>query len=357
MPGDYYFSLCSREDDKKILSILDSSPFGRDIKLVNSTRPSFFNAIEAFGESNYVVGVRESSTNNLIGFGSVNLQKRYFDGEIHSIGYMSHTRIKPEHRGKGITSKAFSYLKKNQDKFGADFFITSIASDNKLALKIFTNKRKDYPYFFPLGEIFTKIIKLKKKKVPILQYNVSSLRDDHVTEVISFLNQAGKEKDLFPKYKSLKNEYLNISDFVIVRKKDELVGVCAIWDQRKFKQIIVKKYGGKLKIIDKILRSFSLSYLPEVDKPLPLIYVSHLCIKGNNSDILHSMINFIQNKDINPNTYMCFGIDVKDPLKIALKKYHGKSYKTKLFMISWDDLSAIAAESRKRVFYPEIALF
>lgn len=356
----YEFFICSRKDDKEILDLMEANPMGGSKRLTFTARPSYFDSLKIFKEEPFIIGVRNEG-DKLIGFTSISIQERFLNGKIIRVGYLSNLRVDEKYRGKGLVSKGFSYLKKIRNKISVDFFISSIGTNNRIAINVLTKKRGDYPFFTPIGEITTKLLRLDKPLFRNLDkdYVVSFLSGSYMNEALAFLKNNNKKKNFYPNYNSLTNLALKPENFITVKKNNEIVGLCGCWDQTSFKQAIISDYNFPLSLVAGLAQNLPVLkrglYFPQRGQVLPIIYLSHLVIQDNNPDVFAEIIIFLTEQGPKNKLYTV-GLHNLDPLSGTLKKFSGMTYKTEFYIVSWEDNQELAKQLEKEIFYPEVAL-
>ncbi len=352
---DYSFVLCKEKQDAEILSLVETVPLGEQLQLIYTARPSFFSSLRIFSGKHLVMGLEHKG--KLVGCGIASVQERYFLGKPVKLGYLSGLRLKKEHRGKGLTSRAFTFLNSMRNKLGVKLFFCSIVDDNKHAMHILTKKRKDFPPFHFVGTVCTKLIFLKKgEKFSDSYCQVTFLQPSEEAATLSFLQ--GQRKNFFPCYSTLRAFGLPIGSFVVAKRNGCIVGLCAVWDQTSFRQILIKAYGFPLRIFVNLYNAFCflwrLPRLPRKGQMLRLAYLSHLFVKQNDVAVFHAMLQFIQANHVTELPFLAVGLQASDPLLTVLSGFPGIKYKSQLYLASYDYNSIPLKLAGS--FYPEIAL-
>ncbi len=357
MGSNYTFFICKETDNEEILSLLESNPLGNKLQLIYTARPSYFEAQKHLGKRFFVLGARDEH-GKLVGIGTICVQKRYVQKKLLNIGYLSHMRVDRNHRGRGIASMGINHLRKIRKHLGVDLFMTSLLLDNKKAVSILTKKRKNYPNLFPVGDIYTKLISLRwYNPVTSPPYAISVQKYLDIKGIRTFLEKHQKEKNFFP--------YLDILDhdnktYVIAKKEEKIVGLLSLWDQSHFKQVIINNYTLSISLWRFLfnLRAFvqRTAFFPSKKESLQFLSVSNIIVENNDPDILNAMLQFTTNLYDKKMPFIVIGFHTLDPLVAVLKNYQGISYKSKLFIVSWDDITHLRYSLKNKIFYPEIAI-
>jgi len=153
-----------------------------------------------------------------------------------------------------LLPKFYEYLDQNLKKKNVEICYTTILEGNQYAQKLLEKKRRIMPHYEFMGKYETFAIKNKSKRFIHDDYKFSKVSDDDIPELVKFINSEGKKCQFFPvmKLEDILNEAfkgINSDSFYLVRKGSDIVAAGAVWDQRDYKQYIVQKYSGLLRII------------------------------------------------------------------------------------------------------------
>jgi hypothetical protein len=119
---------------------------------------------------------------------------------------------------------------------------------------------------------------------------------DTINELIEFYHKKTIDYQFAPvlNYEWLNNlqgiHGLSLDDFYVVRKQGLIVGCLAIWDQRAFKQTVVKGYSfplNKLRFLYNIFAIISKkTALPKVNVRIEEIYISFIAFDESNKSLI-----------------------------------------------------------------------
>jgi hypothetical protein len=174
--------------------------------------------------------------------------------------------------------------------------------------------------------------------------------------LIDFLNSEGKKKDMFPVIKSLDGFYnLRTEDFYLLINGESIVATAALWNQGEYKQYVVKRYRGMMRLAraaNPILSALRYIKLPRENDPLDFPMLSFFISKNDNEEYYRIMLNEIK-KEIS-NSYDMFVIGLpKEHFAVPMfDKLPNISFETKLYEIRfpWSKQSYATPDSQNVFF-------
>lgn len=356
--------LATKKDDNKIREILRNNPIEGKISLAYCREPSYFNSINIDGKNNQVmVGELDGK---IIGFGAKAVKRVFINGVPTEVGYLSGLRLEKEYRGNGLLKYGYLYLKKlHQKNTKVKLYYSTIIDDNWLAKKILTGHKPYLPRYMEIGRI--NVIAIRLLNGIRINANVQIIKGNKKLskKIFDFLKHEGKKKQFFPYYtrQDLNKPILmglNINDFYLAIKNNEIIGVCAKWDQESFKQTIITGYSWIIKIGKKLFnlnakrKRFPL--LPDINKPFHYFYLSFIVTKGNDVEIFKALLNKVYNDNINTKySYFIFGLSENDSLMEAVNIYKYVNYPSTLYAVFWKDGKKEFEKLDNRIPYIEVA--
>lgn len=342
----FVFETAKLSDAKEILDIIEETDYQGMISLLNTRRPDPIKSY--FTESNevYICVCRDMLINKIIGLGICSVYNLYVNGKKERVGYLHSLRLKSEYTKKfKIFIKAYDYLHSILKDKNIKYFYNTVLEDNKYYQNLIQKKSKLIPQHKFVGDYEVYILGTKYKKTDD-SYNLRKIEQHDMTNLNNFIKENSKNLAFFP---ALKIE--NLSDKIIGDLKtsdiyglfdDEniLVAIASTWNQKDYKQYIVKGYGGILKYLQPFMKFISiLGYpeLPKLNNAVNYFTLSFFLVKDNEPHIFDILINKI--KQITYKEYKLFvvGIHEKNEISTILSKQKHIKYKSKLYLISWDE--------------------
>ena len=239
------------EDGKRILEIIESSSVKGKIELLYTRRP---NAVVSYKKESTDTDIFTIKENNEIIGTVVNIvREAYINGIPKRLSYICGLKRDCNYTGNINWFKAL----KKYYRSDVDYYFCSIILDNDEIKKMLEKKRTRTVNTELLNKYRTYILSpylsIKGKD----KYTFKQATQNDEQDIINFLNEEGKQKELFPVIRSL-NQFtdLSITDFYILYKGNEIMAVGALWNQTSYRQYIVKEYHRNIKICKNYKSSF-----------------------------------------------------------------------------------------------------
>jgi hypothetical protein len=135
-----------------------------------------------------------------------------------------------------------------------------------------------------------------------------------------------------------------------------------LWDQRVFKQTVVRGYASGLAfaraIVNLTPRFITGPRLPKAGTVLSNAFVSHLVDRSDSSATLISLVSDLRGIAARRGIdWITLGFAADDPrLRILLGHFRGRKYRSRLYTVCWPEMGGRARELDSRVLAPEAAL-
>lgn len=280
-------------DGKRILEILECSPAKGSIELLYTRRPDAYLSYHKESPDTNVVVVKEDQ--HIIGTAAEIIREVYIGGEVKKLCYVCGLK-KDIHYPQAVNwGKVFLRSLIRED---IDCYFCSIISDNQDARKLFEKKRRKTMNMEFLQPYTTYMLSPRLKfKYRGSGYSFEQASDANRQEILAFLNTEGQKKDFFPVIRSLDQfSDLKPSDFYCLKKNGQILCVGAIWNQGGYRQYLVKKYRGAMKLaryLNPILKLAGYIPLPKEEEPLNFPMLSFLVTRDDNEEYCRAFLHHI----------------------------------------------------------------
>jgi hypothetical protein len=366
--SQYLTEIAGGQNDKELRDILKSIPMSGHISLCFEKEPSFLRALQIEGEHNQVGVVRERSKNMIVGFAARSIRCAYLNGKAENLGYISNLRIIDGYRNSRVLAEGYRFYRQMHKDGLARIYVSTIMSDNKMAIGLLTSKRAGLPDYQDVGEYQTSIIARGRKKAKQQkQYRIVSGHREMLKDIVSFLREEGSKKQFYPFYSE--EEFLgdndrlmglNVENVYIALKDEKIVGVIAKWDQNGFKQTRVAGYSGMFGAIRPFYNMYAkiMGYplLPKPGQNLNFFYVSCIVVKDNEPGIFSELLGRLYDDFVGTNhPFFVVGLHSKDMLLHSLKAYRRFTIKSRLYVVHFQDGEESFRGLDERVPYLEAA--
>jgi len=250
----YRFELAGPADDADLRHVLANTPMPGDIALTFCREPNFFAAPGVDGFQRQVVACRNMTSGRIVGFGCRSLRRLYVNGTPTTIGYLSSIRLLAEHRNQGLVARGYRFFRDLHADGRTPMYLTTISESNEPALKILTSGRAGLPSYQPAGNYHTIAVPAGKhasvRADPSI-YLRNAMRED-VPILLAFLDEQGPRRQFFPCYEAADFGEptgalfgLRAQDILLAYRDGNLVGALAGWNQRAFRQTVIRGYAGE----------------------------------------------------------------------------------------------------------------
>ncbi len=325
---------------------------GGGIGLSLEREPSYFNYSGVDGPFHQVVIAKERGEDKLVGMASRSIRPYYYNGSIQQIGYLSQLRFTLLHRRFFPLQQGFCYLKELHRDKRTPFYLTSIMEDNLPANRVLKSGTSGLPCYKEYCPFTTHTIPTLRKKSS--KYLPGDIRIEtgspaRTSEVIDFLHDNNKMLQFAPVWDvdTLFNPALtpglSIQDFMLAIENEKIVGCMALWDQRQFKQAVIRSYSKNLTrwrfIINFAAALRGVTKLPPVNSILPHCYLSHISISDLRSEVFSILLDSaLQKARLGKIPLLTVGFATQHPFNTLLEGTH-TTFKSlsRIFLVFWND--------------------
>lgn len=361
------FRLANPEDDEKIRQLCMSNPMQGGISFSYDFTPSFFSALMAQGYDPSVVVAEKGD--RIIAMGTALRRLVHVGDKQMEIGYLGGLRLDPLSRNSTILSRGYRFLGEiHRNIIKVPFYISSILESNCIAMKILTSGRTGLPHYREIGRYLTFAIPIIGSKSRRLKNSTAKIiKGDSLpfNDILDFLNYEGRKK-LFSPVLSEKDfsiygscpGKLSPGDFLLASDGNSILGAIALWNQDSFRRIILEGYGGTFKVIKNLSRLAAKAgltdFMPEPGTPIRIRFAACLAIKDDNPNIFSLLLNSAMNEMSESSTgFLVLGLSEKDPLAKSIGTRFKITIPSRIYAVSWDDISSADFSSNNGVFHLE----
>lgn len=361
--GRLRFDIAAEGDDADIRRLLRENPMPGRISLSFEREPNYFADSKLPGETKQTIVARDGG--RVVCVGSCTIRQRFVNGQPARVGYLGGLRLDAGHSGRfNFLRQGYEFFHQLQADAPADFYFTSIAGDNARARSILERGLPGMPSYEFIGDFVT--ILLPAQSGPPAP-NHSENRNPTAEQIIAQLNNHNRERQFAPcwtedEVTALRSLGLHSNDFRSAVDSGGIDAVAALWDQRVFKQTVVRDYAPALLRARPILnlgaRFTGGTRLPAIGDVLRNAYVSHLAINPNKPDLLPQLISELRRVATQRRIeLLTLGFAANDPkLAVVRRSFRAREYHSRLYIVRWPDCGGAARELDQRVLAPEVAL-
>ena len=363
--GSALFRLATIADDDEIRALLRENDMDSWVNLAFEREPSFIAGKNLFGTSTVVIALDKDGLHTPIGMYTCDLIPVYINGQVSFAGYLGGLRVSKKYRGRiGILKDGFAsipHLVSDQNKMACWF--TSVGQENIKARRILEAGLKNMPVYRLAGTMNTLAFSTRKGKSKGL------LQQATISDVPALCNFYNQQASAFQFSPLLTEEWLlsmngkhelKLEDFWLLRQGKELVGCLAIWDQRKFKQTVVRGYRFPF---NKFLRAYNLLAavrgkirLPAPGEKIEQVFISFLALSRHAHDLAVEVISEALLHALDKGASVAtLGLSNQNPLARTLQTaLNPDCYRTCIETVTWPETDL--PELDGRLVQPEVAI-
>jgi hypothetical protein len=353
--GGVSFSVAAKNDDTEIRRLLRENPMPGRISLSFEREPNFFAESTSPSEIKQTIVARESG--RLVCVGSCAIRPRYVNGKPRMVGYLGGLRLDARSAGRfDILRRGYKFFRQLQQEAPADFYFTSIAADNDRARTFLERGLAGMPRYEFVCEFVTLMIStLSCRQFRLKTQDVACPGSPN--EMLAFVNELNTTYQFAPHWSA---EALDDCEPCVVRNGHQLEACGALWDQRQFKQVVVRGYSAVLAKVRPVLNNFSRltrqPRLPAIGEALSIAFASHLASKTDES-LLHLIQQLANSAGRRGIELLTLGFASNDPrLELIQQNLRCHEYRSRLYVVHWPGVGAKVGELDNRVLAPEVAL-
>jgi hypothetical protein len=131
-----------------------------------------------------------------------------------------------------------------------------------------------------------------------------------------------------------------------------------MWDQRGFKQVIVRGYSRRLARLRRVVNLagpwVGVPTLPAVGRPLEFVYLSHVAVDDDRPDVTAALVSEARRRIPDSVSYMVTTFAEGSPMLSAAGRH--RRYRSALYLACWADGSHVVESLDARLPHPEVAI-
>jgi len=359
------FAVATATDDAALRALMQRTPMEGSVRVAFTREPDYF-AGEGLAGADDRTWVHRNGE-QIDGLGRLSVSTLHRNGAPYRIGYLAELRADPEAQARGAAARhlrdGYALVREVVLANGVDGCFTSIAADNSRARRVLEyGGRLGIPAYTAVADLVTLVIPVGR--APRTAQSLACMADDR-DELTDFLERTAAQSQLSPKWdaaiwNALARHGVDMRDFRIVRERGHIVAAGAVWDQRPFRQVVIRGYTGALNwarpVINGLARVGVAPPLPAPGTVLP----QGAILGGAVDDPRHwapLLVALRAAASERALAWLLIGRDARDPELGALRRLRiAREYHTRLYDVRWPDVPSFSDAWNNLFFRPEVAL-
>lgn len=371
-PAAVRFELARSGDDADIRRLLRQSPMQGWVRLTLEREPSASQAATIEGDVHQCIVGRELETGRVVGLGSRSVRTVFINGREARLGYLGQLRRDPVCLGrKRLLVDGFALCRQLRQPGEMPFDLTSIMADNRMARAILTRGMRGLPIYHELEPVVTRTIPLRRGTRRIAAANSLQLVRGSVGEIpaiAAFLQQCYRGYQFAPCWTaddlrgSERTRGLAAEDFHLALRDGRIVGCLAVWDQRRFKQVVVRGYAPNLArwrwAVNLLCCLAGRPCLPPPGESLQFAYASQIAIENDDPEMFRRLLSSAcADAAARGLDNLVLGLARRHPLlPVARGMVRAHEYESILYLVHWGDADERIRQLDGRVPHMEVAV-
>ncbi len=294
------FELARAEDDGPIRALLRASPLAGRVRLSFEREPSLASGAAAEGERVHTFVCRDPATGALLGLARRSVWRVWLDGVPCRLGYLSNLRRAPGVTvTRGLLQAGFAACASTRRTDELDFDLTSILDESANARRLLERGLPGLPRYERLCGFTTFTLASARAARRAPDSSGLELRPAGAEEaglVADFLTRELARHPLASVCRAadLVAPHPAPADIQLALRSGRLVGCLALWDQRPFKQTVVRGYAPGLALArvawNPLAALLGRPVLPAPGTVLPLAFLSHLAVAEDDPRVFAALL-------------------------------------------------------------------
>ena len=363
--------LAGSADAAGVRRLLREHALPGDIALTLEREPDIDRAARTEGDRHQTMIAHESRNAGIAAIASRAERAVFINGRAARIGYLGQFRTALRgHRVASLLDEGFAFCRSLHADGDVRAYLTSIVADNHPARRLLCGCRSDSaPRFVPAGTLVTLAIPRRRARpaatIPSIHVRNGSI--EMLDEIVDCLTRNGRRYQFAPIWTAddlLSDDRtpgLAPHDFLVATKAGRVVGCAALWDQRAFKQVVVRGYSPTImrwrRLLNVVGPFFRLPALPAIGEPLSFVYLSHIAVDDDAADVTMALVAEARRQLRSDVSHLIAAFAERSPLfETASRAAFTRTYRSLLFLAHWPDGHAFVDSIDQRLPHPEIAI-
>jgi hypothetical protein len=343
-----HFVVATEAHEAGIRRLLREVPLPGPVDITFEREPNYFAGSSiAGGLDETIVAIREQA---VVCVGRCVRRRCALNGRPAQIGYLAELRLDPSATGEfRIVRDGYRFFGElqRQREQNDDFCFTSIGAGNIRARRFLERGVDGLPRYNLLGELVTMMVAVPRSPRRVT-LGATPVRRTEMHDVARFLNQAALRHHLAALWNadmllSLAGNGLPLERIQLVKTGEEIVACGGLWDQRGFRQTVIKRHspvvGALRPFVNLASRFRGNAGLPAIGSVLKHAFLSPLAFRPDASHMLPDFIaSFFPMAASLGIDFITLALPAADDRIAHLRRrFHPRTWNSLLFEVRWPD--------------------
>jgi hypothetical protein len=266
-----------------------------------------------------------------------------------------------------LLDEGFTFCRTLHEQGSVAAYLTAIVDENHAARRLLCGLRApSAPRFIRAGGLVTIAIPRARRRrgrgstaIEVRRGSVELLQD-----IVACLDRNGRRYQFTPRWtiedllSATRTPGLEARDFLVAIAGGRVVGCAATWDQRGFKQLVVRGYSQRLarwrRVVNLVGPWVGVPALPAIGRSLEVVYLSHVAVDDDRQDVAAALVSEARRRLPDDVDYMVTAFAEGNPMLAAAGRH--RTYRSALYLACWADGQHAVESIDARPPHPEVAI-
>lgn len=366
--------LAEPADAAELRRLLRDNPLDGAIRLSFECEPDALAAGRIYGPVHQTLVAHDCRTRRIVAMACRAERDVYVNGRVQRVGYLGQLRVEPSARRRPrLLASGFEHCRALHRTGGVPAYLVSIVEGNRPARRLLAAGHvPGFPTLTPIGPFLTVAMSTRQgllgRRPRRGRLRIERGRPELAGPMAECLRRWGARHQLAPVWTAddlvsgACTPCLRIEDFLVTLEAGRVSACVALWDQRSFRQTVVRGYSPLLARLRPMINATGwltgAPPLPAIGTAIPFAFLSHLAIDRDDGDRAMALVDAaLAEARAAGVPCLVLGLSARHPLApvIATRVRH-RRYLSQLFLAHWDDGDAFARSLDARPAQPEVAV-
>lgn len=286
--GGVNYHVATLQDDQDLRAMLRENAMSSWVGMSFEREPSYFGAKDLVDDEITVIAREDTPSRPPVGMYTCRVLPVNVNGQPERVSYLGGLRVSPKHRNRfHIVRNGFKSINKLVSAKGTvPYRFTSVALENTVARRLLEASLPGMPVYSSVGELATFALSssLGRKNKNLLR-RATAADIPALVEFVNNHNRAYQFSTFLTEawfHQASRTRGIDITDFWILMDNRDIRACVAVWDQRTFKQTVVRSYSPPLRFARRGYNLWaavtSRVPLPPVGQTLEQAYMSFVAV-------------------------------------------------------------------------------
>jgi hypothetical protein len=370
MSTDLTFAAATEATEPGLRRLLRENPLTGNIRVSLEREPNAFHAAGISGDDYQLMLASGGEPPRVIASGGRFELETWINGAPQRIGYFGELRAEGGLRTRRkLLFGSYRKMREFHDAGNVRFYLTTIIEDNLRARRLLEAGLGDMPTYRPLETMVTFTIPTRLGARRLRRgHGARPANAEQRGAIVDRLAAHGRRYQFQPVWtqqtlaSATRCRGLAPGDFFVWPSREGIRACGALWDQRAFKQTVIRSYAPKLArarpLLNLVAPLAGRPRLPASGARLESAFLSHLAVDEGDEEALVALVaagcDDAARRGID---YVMVSLAARHPLaSVIRKRFPCHDYVSMIYLVFWEDGRDDADALDDRIPHPEVAI-